>query len=48
MRLEGDSGSVTVIDTDALAVVETVATERDAHTLAWDPVRETPLRVLPS
>ena len=37
----GDPGSVTLIDTDALAVVETVSTEQDAHTLAWDPVRET-------
>src|SRR5262249_13084114 len=37
----GDPGSVTVIDTDALTVVETVVTEQGAHTLAWDPVSET-------
>jgi len=33
----GDPGTVTVIDTAALALVETVATEPGAHTLACDP-----------
>ena len=33
----GDPGSVTVVDTAALALVETVATEAGAHTLGWDP-----------
>lgn len=33
----GDPGTVTVVDTTALQVVETLATERGAHTLAWDP-----------
>ena len=37
----GDPGCVTVIDTAALALVETVATEPGAHTLAHDPDGET-------
>jgi DNA-binding beta-propeller fold protein YncE len=37
----GDPCSVTVIDTDAVTVLETVATEKGAHTLAWDPTCET-------
>jgi DNA-binding beta-propeller fold protein YncE len=32
----GDPGTVTVIDTARLTVIETVSTESDAHTLAWD------------
>jgi DNA-binding beta-propeller fold protein YncE len=37
----GDPGSVTVVDTARLAVVETVATESSAHTLGWDPSHKT-------
>jgi DNA-binding beta-propeller fold protein YncE len=37
----GDPGSVTVVDTAALSLLETVITEPGAHTLAWDPVGET-------
>lgn len=36
----GNPGTVTTIDTAALALVETIATEPGAHTLAWDPVGE--------
>jgi DNA-binding beta-propeller fold protein YncE len=37
----GDPGTVTVVDTAALSVVETVATEPGAHTLGWDPSGKT-------
>jgi DNA-binding beta-propeller fold protein YncE len=37
----GDPGSVTVVDTSALEVVESIATEDGAHTLCWDPIHET-------
>jgi YVTN family beta-propeller protein len=37
----GDPGSVTVVDTAALRVVETITTERGAHTLGWDPSHRT-------
>ncbi len=37
----GDPGTVSVIDTARLSLRETVETESDAHTLAWDPDRET-------
>jgi len=33
----GDPGTVTVFDTAALSLVETVFTEPGAHTLGWDP-----------
>ena len=33
----GTPGVVTVVDTERLAEVETVATEEGAHTLGWDP-----------
>lgn len=33
----GDPGTVSVIDTVGLALLETVETEPGAHTLAWDP-----------
>ena len=36
----GEPGTVTVIDTDRLALLETVETELGAHTLAWDSVEE--------
>ena len=34
-------GSVTVVDTAALSLVETVITEPGAHTLGWDPAGKT-------
>ena len=37
----GDPGTVTVVDTAALELVETVSTEPGAHTLAWDPTQTT-------
>lgn len=37
----GDPGSVTVVDTAALSIVETVATEPGAHTLGWDSTHRT-------
>lgn len=37
----GDPGTVTVIDTARLALLETIETEPGAHTLAWDAVRRT-------
>jgi serine/threonine-protein kinase len=37
----GDPGNVTVVNTAALEVVETVATELGAHTLGWDPTQRT-------
>lgn len=37
----GDPGSVTIVDTAALELVETVATESGAHTLGWDPRHKT-------
>ncbi len=37
----GDPGTVTVVDTAALELVESVTTERGAHTLGWDPTHET-------
>jgi DNA-binding beta-propeller fold protein YncE len=37
----GDPGSVTVVDTARLAVVQTLATEPGAHTLGWDPTQQT-------
>ena len=37
----GDPGTVTVIDTAALALIETVPTEPGAHTLAYDPAGQT-------
>jgi DNA-binding beta-propeller fold protein YncE len=37
----GDPGSVTLVDTATLDLVETITTEPGAHTLAWDPVGET-------
>ncbi len=37
----GDPGSVTVVDTAALAVLETITTEPGAHTLGWDPTGST-------
>jgi hypothetical protein len=37
----GDPGSVTVVDTLALKVVETIATEPGAHTLGWDATHRT-------
>ena len=37
----GDPGSVTVVDTVALRIVETITTEPGAHTLGWDPTRAT-------
>ena len=32
----GDPGTVTVVDTAALALVETVVTDPGAHALGWD------------
>ena len=37
----GNPGTVTVVDTDALEHVQTLETERGAHTLTWDPVGAT-------
>jgi YVTN family beta-propeller protein len=37
----GDPGTVTVVDTATLRVVETITTERGAHTLGWDPTNRT-------
>jgi DNA-binding beta-propeller fold protein YncE len=37
----GDPGTVTVVDTAALELVESVSTEPDAHTLGWDPSHTT-------
>jgi DNA-binding beta-propeller fold protein YncE len=37
----GEPGTVTVVDTDALELVESVTTERGAHTLGWDPIHTT-------
>lgn len=37
----GDPGRVTVVDTVALRVVETITTEPGAHTLGWDPTHRT-------
>lgn len=37
----GDPGSVTVVDTAAFSVVETVVTEPGAHTLGWNPAQRT-------
>lgn len=37
----GDPGAVVVIDTEQLAVAETVTTEPAAHTSGWDPVAKT-------
>jgi DNA-binding beta-propeller fold protein YncE len=36
----GDPGVVTVVDTAALELIESVATERGAHTLTWDPTHQ--------
>lgn len=43
----GDPGVIEVFETDRLRRVETVATERGAHTLAFDPVRNTVYAFLP-
>jgi len=37
----GDPGAVTVVDTATLRIVETITTERGAHTLGWDPTHRT-------
>jgi DNA-binding beta-propeller fold protein YncE len=37
----GDPGTVTVVDTAALELVESVTTELGAHTLGWDPTHKT-------
>jgi DNA-binding beta-propeller fold protein YncE len=37
----GDPGSVTVVDTVALMITESVPTEQGAHTLSWDSARKT-------
>jgi len=37
----GDPGSVTVVDTARLELVETIPTEAGAHTLGWDPSHKT-------
>ena len=34
----GDPGTITVIDTERIVLLEIVETERDAHTCAWDPI----------
>lgn len=43
----GDPGVIEVFETDRLRRVETVATERGAHTLAFDRVRDTVYAFLP-
>jgi DNA-binding beta-propeller fold protein YncE len=37
----GDPGTVTVVDTATLGIVETISTEQGAHTLGWDPTDRT-------
>ena len=37
----GDPGTVTAIDTERLAILETITTELGAHTIGWDPVAKT-------
>jgi DNA-binding beta-propeller fold protein YncE len=43
----GDPGLIEVFDTDSLSPVETIATERGAHTLAFDPASNTVYAFLP-
>ncbi len=43
----GDPGVIEVIETDTLQLLETVLTEKGAHTIAFDPTRNTVYAFLP-
>jgi hypothetical protein len=43
----GDPGVIEVFETDRMRRIETVATERGAHTLAFDRARDTVYAFLP-